>query len=127
MVTEKTTTIRVSPKVLKELKTLASKYDKSIGEVAEGLINFAKRAQEPKERMYIEDSDAAAMIQEIFKTSMVNAGSRAGWVSNEVEKLISHFENLKEMATKAGDTATAAHAEAKIEAMKKEYGLIKED
>ena len=112
--------IRMEARTYTKLQKLSSEFKKPLGEVLEGLTFFAKLIQEGR---WTNDDKLATLIKGLLKSSMENTGKRVYWEGEKVNELIRQFENLKEFAIEAGDSETAAQAEARIKAIKEEHGL----
>lgn len=61
--------------------------------------------------------DVHGIVIEMLK-QIPNLLGPAKFEVDNTEKLIAHFQNLKDLATQAGDTTTAQHAQAKLDALK---------
>lgn len=99
-------------KIHQKIKELASRHGCRPGNVIEALVILVQTGQ-------VGHGVLSSGVQKTRRTW--------GWEADHVDELIQKFENLRELAKQAGDTSTAAAAEAKIKALRAEYGLVEED
>lgn len=93
--------IRMEPEVKKRLKFLAVQQDKPIGDVIEGLLDFAEADQ------FITDETFRKRFRSLFDTVMINAGE-SGMFEPTPEKVAKEKEDkrrelLEELRKLEGD------------------------
>ncbi|MDO9532627.1 MAG: hypothetical protein Q7O12_10945 [Deltaproteobacteria bacterium] len=93
-------------KAHQEIKRLATRHNCRPGNIIEALAVLVRDGKITDENL----------------TDAIKKTRSGGWVLNEVDELIQKFENLRDLATQDGDTATANHATARIEHIKREQG-----
>ena len=66
---KKTTSFRLEPEILKKLKFLSFEYDKPIGDILEGLLNFIENPE------YRKDPEFKKKFYDFLELELINAGT----------------------------------------------------
>lgn len=70
--------IAIDPKAMDEMKALAVQHGKPVGEVIEGLVDFAASAR------FVSDETYIKRFNGMLETCLVNAGQRGGFIPENV-------------------------------------------
>lgn len=82
---KKMTSIRMEPRILKELKFLGVEHDKPLGEVIEALLEFSKADQ------HVFDDDWNKRFRDLREDAFVNTGTIGGY-AGEPKPEPDHFD-----------------------------------
>lgn len=74
---KKLTSIRIEPNVIKKLKYLSVKYERPLGEIIEGLVNFSESGK------FLTDPKEKKTFESLLKYSILQTGNRSTWVQED--------------------------------------------
>lgn len=69
--------LAVEPEVMRALKDLAIRFEKPVGDILEGLVDFTESAR------FITDEVYVTRFNALLETCLYNAGNHGGWVIPE--------------------------------------------